>query len=559
MSKDLAMHKRATIGVVVSLLVVGMSGCEKLGENKASPGEAATVSPASLESMLRRIPEGERAAVKARLDSLQVDLGRSLDEAAKLAGPARDDALAQLAGATLNQIRLNSVEVARLDEQLAGGAVSKENHKARATELALRTEVLKSFAVKARASSPMVDAAVARWEASLASNPDKPLSFGDVLTQFKREPCLYMPARGAKATSFAAAGAELGMTRDEALSALCQSQKGRLTLKSEEPDAAYADLDRLDFGVHLDAMERFRKGEGVYDQIRADDISVLNSRDGRDVRQKISRPYLGKTKICLDCVDDLEFDSVLLNYLPDGRVLSIVRDRTFAAPYARNGQIVRNSPRRFADVSAELAGQYGKPSFVSRNPNAIILGWSFPDRKTLAPQEYWKQYMRLERPGWGGFSVNEIDLNGASVATGEHVPSAAILAKRSPKTTYCLINSRLLRNNDFPGMAFGAFHYGSPAARYRGEMEIMVGGKRVFAMPYDRSLEGAGQTSRCGIGILAVITSPTIKNVDGALDIPPETSVSRVTLTLLDVDQSEHRAMSEVRDVLARVERAESN
>lgn len=554
------MIRLKTLALLAGTMVLApLAACGENPENSSDPASIAAKTEDRIQSIMSEIPESHRADIRARFDRFRSAVEQRYQAANQAIGIERDRGLADFANFGLGervhyQRRVEEYQEDVNEREAKNDTINVDSARANLAEAKLQVATLDDYVAKARAGSPFADEVTKRVLANVDENGKPRGHISNVIREVEAQPCLFAKGQGAKTTPFAMRGIELGMDRNAALAAICESQKGKVELLAEATKQTFGDPNILETGARLVAMEDYRAGNGNFDQNLSSAMGALSGQSAFKTRSEKSRPFLASTKICLGCEPGIDYNWMIANYLPNGKIYSLVRNANFVTSVDEGGvKARRNSPRPLKAIFGPLEQQYGKPSFTHASGDKMVFGWAFPDRKSALPLEDWKSFNRVVKPGWGGFSVPEILLNGKSIMGPNNKPSLPNLAARPPAATYCLVESGLLTITHFQTMAHGAVRYGAPALKWGGETQILVNGKRLTSLPYDRKMEGLGYTPKCGIAILAILSfADTAKARDGRDTPSPEELVQSLDMTILDVDQGTGYAKHEVRQILGR-------
>jgi hypothetical protein len=540
-------------------LLAPLVACGESPENSSDPASISAKAEDRIQSIMSEIPESRRADIQTRFDRFRSDVEQKYQAANQAVGIDRDRGLAGFANYGLGerahyQQRVEEYQADVNEREAKNDTINVDSARANLAEAKLQVATLDQYVAKARAGSPFADEVTKRVLANVDEKGKPKGHISNVIREVEAQPCLFAKGQGAKTTAFSMRGIELGMDRNAALAAICESQKGKVELLGEATKQTFGDPNILEKGARLVAMEDYRAGKGNFDQNLSSTIGALSGQSAFKTRSEQSRPFLASTKICLGCEPGIDYNWMIANYLPNGKIYSFVRNTNFVTSVDEGGvKASRNSPRPLKAIFGPLEAQYGKPSFVHAVAGKMVYGWAFPDRKSALPTEDWKSFYRVVKPGWGGFSVPEILLNGKSIMGPDNKPSLPNLGTRPPAATYCLVESGLLTGTNFQNMAYGAVQYGGPARKWGGETQILVNGKQVTSLPYDRKMEGSGYTPKCGIAILAIMSfADTAKARDGRDAPSPDELVQSLDMTILDVDQGTSYAKDEVRQILGR-------
>lgn len=541
------------------LSALTLTACGDGGDGPANQAESASRAEDTIKDLLDTIPERHRADVEARFTQFRQRLGEGFDRAAGLAGVERDRALANMAEFVVGERRHYQQRVedykADVEERIAkNDTINAENARAVLAEAQLQVAALDQFMAKIRGESAFADKAAEKLLASIDATGAPRLRMSGIVRDLEGQPCLFTKGQGARTTPFSMRGIELGMSRDAALAAICEAQKNDVRLVGEAKAVTFDDAYRLERGAQLAAMEDYRAGRGTFDQIFERTKSLLNGPVKQQVQSENRKEYLALTEICLGCEPGIDYNSMKALYLPNGQIYSLSRNANFVATVDEGGvKARRNAPQPLKAILDPLESQYGKPSFRYSDSSKAVYGWVFADRKNLLPLEDWRAFGRQLKPGWGGFSVPEILLNGSSIMTEKNVPSIVKLNARRPVATYCLVDSGLLTPSLFGNMAFDAVTYGAAARKWGGEMQLFVNGTPLMSTPYSRGMEGAGYVPKCGIVVRVVMTySDAARARDPKLPPAPDDLVQKVDMTILDVDQDQGYAKYEARKIMDR-------
>jgi hypothetical protein len=554
-----ARTRLAALGAVL-LLSGSLGACTSQSDGSASQASADPAkAEATIQALLETVPPSERATVEERFGQFREKLEADYQTASGATGPEQTQKLGLYAYHLLSDLTRFSNQAKDVDLRLevarSRGSDGSDSLKARAAELAVKTFAANHYLERVRAADPVVSEAVRRHLASYDEQGRAKLSMNNAMAEVRRDPCLFQKAGGAKTTAFSVRGAELGMDRPAALSAVCEMQDGKVELGSEASSTTFDNPPLRALGIKLAVFADFRAGKGRYDQLTTAAGRNWTSPIGRKVAADEAKRYLSASTLCLDCKAPGS-NQLELRYDADGVIESIVRKQSFVVSVDEGDvSTTRAAPQKFGEITASLEKQYGKPSFqyVHSGRGLVVYGWSFPDRKSALPPEIWAESSQASV-----LESNEIKLNNTTIRAANQQPSKEVLNAARPTATYCIVSSGLAPSELF---SLGQlFEYANAAFNYPNISDSKNKLQRWATLPYDRQFEISGYTPRCGIAVVAVIKfaqSLEVIDREGRYRAPvigTDTGVSNLEITLLDIDRHhdqalrEHRRMVEVNE-----------
>lgn len=596
------MVRWTTVAFATMLLgSLGVSGCGGSGgespasdeavvaAEQADPGKPSAQDARQFEKALqakfdawpKAMPAEARKQVEENIHSFQAELEEEFLKAAALQGLAREQAFFGLMTRYQGEIRKQESNLESSQpsiDQYFSNASSAEvsidsyaRHFRIAAEASSKIELLQAYYDRASKTGPMVQE-VAKRLAAFSGDPRRRMDFlNRQFTEVQSSPCSYLPPQGAKSSPTSIRGIEIGMERNQSLSALCETQGKQaygVRIWSEHVHKLFVKSHwNARSARDLYAMKAFRNGLGTFDALVTEaNAAMEGSSQAAVTGRSMSSPIPNDNTvldICLTCSQGFEApqdDKLEVRYSPDGKVWFIDRAQRFVVPVEQNGQILNQpAPQPYASIAAAYEKQYGAPSFRFFSGSKVLLGWVYPDGKQPLPLEDWQDYRVAAPDGTGVRYVNRVLLNDAIVPGGTLAEAHAMLRTAAPSATFCIDDSNLFTGDRFSTPARAAFIYGG-AHRNTPHEVAKVGGKNVTALPYEEEWDIPGYRASCGIVALAEFALATppggrlgLPHEDTEGRIPADAQVASLQFTMKNLDWERDTQVNYVEEVVGRV------
>lgn len=554
-----SLSRRACVLLPTVAFSLALAAC---GGGGADGNSSATEASAQAASFLNGLPAEDRTAIERELEQTRAAMDGELAKIKAMPEPDQTRALGIYVAAGLNQVYKLEGELQRLENPPSGGLsdpnskFEQEQDAKRAVNIARRKAYIamgRGHIDQVVAGNPLLQEAVKRHLASKTPAGRYELSVGDATLDLLKEPCTFAKAEGASTSPVAMRGIALGMTRAQAISAVCEAQQGKLRVLSDAKNKTFDDNDALEFGAYLTAMSRFRAGQGTFTDIGTRLMDGIRSDSGQIARREYAKEYLSRTALCLNCADaQRAHDTLTLSYLPDGKIASIKREQRFMAATTDAGKVIeREAPQPLQTILGALQKQYGEPSFAAIRNDAVLYAWVRPDGGAALPPERWIQE-RIDTGTRMGMSPS-VSLNGNRLTDVAGNPVVKLVAARNPRASYCVFQNKLLPGDMLDWRITAPFFYGSPVKAWPGQDRPSKEIDRL-TLPYDRALEPPGYMAKCGKVMVAELkrhglTSTTAKDPV----VGPQSPIYDVELILRDLDAEQAFAVAQVGRITERV------
>jgi|GEM_PF-6787606 len=566
-----------------------------LAPEQADPGKPSAKDARQFEKTLQAkfdlwpeaMPANARTQVEESIRSFQTELEKEFLNASALQGMEREQAFFNLMYRYQAEIKKQESNLESSQpsiDQYFSNASSAEvsidsytRHFRIVAEASSKIELLQAYYDRASKTGPMVQE-VAKRLAAFSGDSRRRLEFlGRQFTEVRSSPCSYLQPQGAKSSPTSIRGIEMGMGRDQSLSALCETQGKQadgVRIRSEHVHKLFV---REAWGLRtsrdLYAMKAFRKGLGTFDALVTEaNAAMEGSTQAAITGRSMSSPIPNENPvldICLTCSQGFEApqdDKLEVRYSPDGKVWFIDRAQRFMVPVEQNGRILNQpAPQPYASISAAYEKQYGAPSFRFFSGSKVLLGWVYPDGKQPLPLEDWRDYRVAAPDGTGTRYVNRVLLNDAIVPGTTLAEAHTMLRATDPRATFCIDDSNLLTGDRFSTPARAAFIYGG-AHRSTPHEQPKIGGKNVTALPYEEERDFPGYRASCGIVALAEFTLATppggrlgLPHEDTEGRIPADAQVASLQFTMKNLDWERDTQVNYVEEVVGRVREVNKN
>jgi hypothetical protein len=388
--------------------------------------------------------------------------------------------------------------------------------------------LLKSMAVispmfdKLKAANPVVPESLKRLdrlEAGLQTSQQAGNIARDII---RNEPCFAVATQQAAVIGANISGVKPGMTRAQAIQALCSSSKKEIKLVGEPqiltaPSNTWLENRNGDYWAELLAF---------------------NSTNG-DMQRAISqefKPYTVSETYCLDCEAKTQYrhandasDKITIYYLPNGTVAGIERGKKFekkvqVAGYSGALEIqTRTTPTPLNQIVSAYIKSAGNPTFTNAVADGLYIGWATDASGKALPENHWTGQGKAT-------SLNGKPINLSNNTRDWIAQFGKALASENVQSTYCMGN---VPKNFAQGTGAQFLLYGMPldssAWYYRRDAERMANFgadivKSAGGKPKDvGNFSASGKTDQCGtVMLLGIKLFEGERDETGQLKLTPD-------------------------------------
>lgn len=511
------LQARSISVLVIAAVVMSAAGCSKGqgGKSEAALADAKSAR-AEGERLLRTLPESDQDAINLS----QQRLAESLE-----AGFASATANRNVAG--FIDERLSSIDRLKADVKVAQRNIeeSKKSGDTRRIESDLEYNnknmaghflsiaAIQSFVDKAVALDPIFADALAQREATPVVDGVQRATISSIVAKLALMPCRSVNGKAPNAGVFSLRGVGLGMTREQAIAGVCESENGAVWHVADPngPFDAQAYSRRSDIPANPADWEAFRAGKAE------------SARTSEDVEAwaSVAKPRLRPLDFCFACENRearIE-DGLTAWFLPSGHVVDVKRTQNFVGLVQDGGgTAVKSMPKPLKDVLGPLKAKFGEPSFIYHSAAETQVAWVFRDRSKPLPIENW-YYSKV-----GYDDVLQYKAKGFLSSVGGSRKSA--LKKDPPVATYCVSKAGLLPSYIFERELFS---YAVPREDVSAGVDDGMIGIRMPDQKYPTGYlprwEAAGYTASCGVVVWAQLGHV----LKGSIQSTPRNRVSNDT------------------------------